>query len=290
MAAFNKVLSSVLLAIAYSSVASAFQERSVVDDLKHSTHRVRHIGRDLKLEVFHPESTYETFGTGIEHTLDARAPRDLNSTALSFVQSRLGVDPSSVGFKSGYTEGGEKFAYVKQYHDGIPFINAVANVAWKDDKVVSFGASFVKPKSIAGSRPTVAVSSVISKVEAAFDGKYNGQPTGLEYLAQADGSVALVHTIQIQNLDVNSWYEVYVDAHTGEVLSATDYVADASYTVLPINKKILTEGQETLTNPQDTLASPSGWHAWGTTTTTTTSYCYSSVATTFSLIVARRPH
>lgn len=86
----------------------------------------------------------------------------------------------------------------------------------------------------------------------------------------ADGSAALVHTIQVQNEEVNSWFEVYVDAHSGEILSATDYVAHASYKVLPINKKDIREGLETLVDPQDTLASPSGWHSTGSTTTTTT--------------------
>ncbi|KAF8149160.1 Fungalysin metallopeptidase-domain-containing protein [Crassisporium funariophilum] len=270
MVAFNKILSSVLLAIAYSSVASAFQEREAT--VKHSTHRVRHISRELKLETFHPETTYETFATGLklDAEITARAPRDLNSTALSFVQSRLGVDANSIGFKSGYTDRNEKYAYVKQFHNGIPFINAVANVAWKDDKVVSFGSSFVKPKKIASSRPTISAKSVIAKAEAAFSGTYNGFPTGLEYLAQADGSVALVHTVQIQNEEVNSWFEVYIDAHSGEILSVTDYVADASYKVLPITKKTLTEGLETLVDPQDLVASPSGWHAYGTSSFTTT--------------------
>jgi len=73
---------------------------------------------------------------------------------------------------------------------------------------------------------------VIPKTEAAFSGKYNGFPTGIEYLARPDGSAALVHTVQIQNEDVNSWYEVYIDAHSGEILSATDYVAEASVRVL----------------------------------------------------------
>jgi len=97
-----------------------------------------------------------------------------------------------------------------------------------------------------------------------------------------------VHTIQVQNEDVNSWHEVYVDAHSGEILSATDYVADATvccyprdayrpteniskYTVLPFFKESIPQGIETLVDPQDPLASPSGWHTFGTTTTNTTS-------------------
>ncbi|KAJ3512217.1 hypothetical protein NLJ89_g3646 [Agrocybe chaxingu] len=271
MFATKTFLSSVFLAIAYASVANAIQERAFQPSL--STRHVHHVRRDFKVDVFHPASTFETFGTGLETdvSIEARAPTDLNSTALAFVQSRLGVDASSVGFKSGFTARNEKFAYVKQYHDGVPFINAVANVAWKNDKVVSFGSSFVKPQRIASTRPTVAASTVISKVEAAFEGKYNGFPIDLEYLARDDGSAALVHTIQVQNEEVNSWYEVYVDAHSGEILSATDYVADASYTVLPIHKRALPEGQETLVDPQDDLASPSGWHTIGTASSITTS-------------------
>jgi extracellular elastinolytic metalloproteinase len=65
-----------------------------------------------------------------------------------------------------------------------------------------------------------------------FKGTYNNFPTGLEYLTREDGSVALVHTIQIQNEEVNSWYEVYVDAHSGEILSVTDFVAEATVRVL----------------------------------------------------------
>jgi len=64
-----------------------------------------------------------------------------------------------------------------------------------------------------------------------FKGTYNNFPTGLEYLACSDGSVALVHTTQIQNEEVNSWYEVYVDAHSGEILSVTDFVAEVTVSV-----------------------------------------------------------
>ena len=56
MVAFNKFFSSVLLAVLYASFSNAVPSAS---DAKHSTHRVRHIGRGLKVETFHPASTYE---------------------------------------------------------------------------------------------------------------------------------------------------------------------------------------------------------------------------------------
>lgn len=45
-----------------------------------------------------------------------------------------------------------KHAYIQQKVNGVPYANAVANVAFnKDDKVVAFGSSFVK-----SSRPLVS--------------------------------------------------------------------------------------------------------------------------------------
>ncbi|KAF5312513.1 hypothetical protein D9619_002331 [Psilocybe cf. subviscida] len=234
----SKFLSSVILAVAYASVSNGLvQDRAVPN---HSTHRTRHISRDLKLEAYHPESTYETFGQGIAPPahLSACSPsaHGLNNTALAFVQSKLGLGADSVSYRSGYTvdASGESYAY--------------------GDNVVSFGSSFVKPKSFSPTRPTVAASSVIAKVEAAFDANYNQWPTSVHYLAQADGSAKLVHSIQMQNKEVNSWYEVYVDAHSGDILSVTDFVAEAAYRVLPITKRTLSEGVELLTDPQDLKA------------------------------------
>jgi extracellular elastinolytic metalloproteinase len=76
----------------------------------------------------------------------------------------LGISADNVVYKSGFTDGSARYAYVKQTivrschsknspiidifgQDGIPLANGVGNVAFNGDKVVSYGSSFVDTKS-----------------------------------------------------------------------------------------------------------------------------------------------
>ncbi|KAJ6632604.1 Fungalysin metallopeptidase-domain-containing protein [Mycena sp. CBHHK59/15] len=221
-------------------------------------------------ETYFPKSSYQTFESGVDHPL-SRRDGSLGDTATAFVQTQLKVNASSVKFKSGYSAGVAEYAYVKQQHNNISFANAVANVAFKNGKVVSFGNSFVQPSKIAPSTPSVPVDSAILTAEKALGGTYNNHPTSLEYLVQPDSSVALTHVIQVQNLTANTWYEAFVDAHSGRFISSIDFVSKAAYRVLPIFKQDVTEGFELLRDPQDTTSSPLGWHNDGTSTSTDTS-------------------
>ncbi|KAG6816129.1 hypothetical protein H0H87_008441 [Tephrocybe sp. NHM501043] len=236
MVAFNKFFTSVLLAIAYASATSAF---AVPSQPRHATHRTRIVGRGLKVEAFHPSSSYETFGAGIDHPLSKRADEDLADASVSFVGSRLKVDASKVKFRSGYSADTVKHAYITQVH-------------------------------ISASTPSISVDEAILAAEAALDGTYNNHPATLEYLAKDDGTAVLTHVVQIQNEAAGTWYQAFVDAHSGELVSIVDFVSQSSYLVLPFSKEILTQGFETVTDPQDLTASPYGWHSTSTTNTTTT--------------------
>ncbi|KAJ6583044.1 Fungalysin metallopeptidase-domain-containing protein [Mycena vulgaris] len=219
---------------------------------------------------YFPPSTYQTFDNGVDHPL-SRRDGSLADSAAAFVETQLKVNASSVKFKSGYSGDVAQYAYIKQQHNNISFANAVANVAFKNGKVVSFGNSFVKPSTIASSTPTVSIETAISTAEKALDGTYNKIPTLLEYLVQPDHSVALIYVIQIQNHDKTTWNEAFVDAHSGKFVSSINLVASAGYRVVPIFKQDLTEGFEFLVDPQDPVSSPLGWHNDGTTTTNDTS-------------------
>ncbi|KAJ7260117.1 Fungalysin metallopeptidase-domain-containing protein [Mycena rebaudengoi] len=254
MVGFNKFFTSVFLAIALAS--SGFAAPWPVTS-RHATHRLRSVGRGLKLNTFHPESTYETFGEGIDAPLAKRADVSLEERALAFVQSRAGLQAGpTIAYRSGFEGEAADHAYLRQTVNGIPVANAVANVAFnKDDKVVAFGSSFVTSSNIASPTPSVSIEDATSAAEDALDGTFNEHPSTLEYLATEDGSLLLTHVMQIQNEETGAWFEAFVDAHTGELVSVTDFVSKATYFVLPIVKEVPTQGFETLANPQDTIAS-----------------------------------
>jgi len=143
-------------------------------------------------------------------------------------------------------------------------------------------------EKVAASKPTLTVEEAIAAAEKTLGGKFNDHPATLEYVVKADNTAVLTHVVQIQNDETGAWVEAFVDAHTGEIVTITDFVAKASvsdtrssfsgtfayshikYRVLPLQKEVLTDGFETVTDPQDTTASPQGWHSDGTTSTTTT--------------------
>ncbi|KAJ7280044.1 Fungalysin metallopeptidase-domain-containing protein [Mycena rebaudengoi] len=150
---------------------------------------------------------------GIHHPLYKRD--DLEHSATAFVATQLAIK--------------------------ISFANAVANVAFKNGTAVSFGNSFVITTNIASSTPTVPINSAISTAKRALDAAYDNFPTTLEYLAQPENTVVLVHGIQVRNRKANAWYEAFVDVHTGKFISSIDLVSKSAVTSSPFSNSELKE-------------------------------------------------
>ncbi|KAF9044991.1 Fungalysin metallopeptidase-domain-containing protein [Panaeolus papilionaceus] len=223
---------------------------------------------DGALGYFHPEVHYTTYEEGeepsllLDFSLQDSGPDDHYWTsALNFVRETLQVEAHQIAYQSGYSRDDVHYIYVAQAHDGVPFANAVANLAIHQGHVVSFGSSFVKPTGLyPASTPTVPLRTAIANAERHFSGAHNGHPAAIKYLARSDDSVALVYTIQIQNAQAATWVEAHVDAHSGAVLSSVNYVAESSYTAVPIYRQSILEAARRIDNPQSYDASPLGWH------------------------------
>ena len=87
--------------------------------------------------------------------------------------------------------------------------------------------------SVPSTTPTVSLDDAIAKAESALSGKFNEHPATLEFVVQKDGSLALTHVMQIENDATGAWFEAFVDAHSGELVQLTDFVAKASSPCLP---------------------------------------------------------
>ncbi|PPQ80423.1 hypothetical protein CVT24_000803 [Panaeolus cyanescens] len=123
-----------------------------------------------------------------------------------------------------------RVAYMKQSFNGIPVSNAVANIVFDGaDRAFLYASSFVNATKIADPNPTFSWRCVLPDLEKNLESTLlDEKEATLEYLARDDGSVALAHVIQLRNETLGTWYEVFIDGHSGEVLSINNFVAHAA--------------------------------------------------------------
>lgn len=191
----------------------------------------------------------QTYGTGIDHPLRKREDATVQDAALAFIQSQLNVTAvDGMQVKSTSESFEAKHAYLQQTINGLSVSNAVANVAFsKDNKVVAFGISFVNPSkfarclyitidlglfyfvaTIAPATPSVPLADAIASAEKQLNGKFdaaNSPVPTLEYVAKSDGSAVLAHVFRVRNETAGTWYEAFVDAHNGQLVSVTDFIS-----------------------------------------------------------------
>ena len=68
----------------------------------------------------------------------------------------------------------------------------------------------------------------IAAAEAALNCFHNSRPITTQYLANPDGTVALVYVIEVRNDETGESYQAHVDAHSGKLISTVNYVSHAT--------------------------------------------------------------
>jgi hypothetical protein len=196
---------------------------------------------------------------------------------------------------------GVTHVYLQQRLGGIDVVNGLFNVnVMGDGRILHFGNRFVGGLADAVNTQSAAIEHEDAIAAAAqhfgldvheealrivevFGGpalkmRYDGAgisqqaiPVGLEYLPLADGRVQLVWSLVIRRIETPDWWNVFVDARTGEVLDKFNWTADEDeggggctsncYTVYATPGESPDDGPRTVEdNPADGTASPFGWH------------------------------
>lgn len=81
------------------------------------------------------------------------------------------------------------------------------------------------------------------------------------YFPMEDGELRLAWKLVIRTQDGQHWWDVVIDARSGELLSQCDWIAHATYRAYPLPLENPDEGASSLVSGlEDVLASPYGWH------------------------------
>lgn len=215
---------------------------------------------------------------------------------------------------------GATHVYLHQLYQNIRVANGTANVAIKDGKVVSMGNRLLDnlQMRVQYTSPNINPLEAIQKAATAL--KINAPtnlralepistnhfiyntggisqeniPVELVYYATANKKIHLAWDLSIYQLDGKHWWSAKIDAQTGELLNAADWVVHCNfdhggykagrhshvrkaadqpapapellqqpdqYTVFALPLESPNHGNRSMvTNPADILASPYGWH------------------------------
>lgn len=207
--------------------------------------------------------------------------------------------------------------YVQQSHQGIPLKNAIGSFAIKQNRVVSFKHSFISDvdQNIETSTAiisaenainraivelnlndniTLSLKETISNSEFVFASDELSSeviPVKKMYIFTADYKLRLAWDLSILTKEENHWWNVSIDAQTGEILEKNDWMLTCNfdhghqskhqntlskrqnletlsvtndgsqYRALPLGVESPNHGSSVLlSQPADPVASPFGWH------------------------------
>ncbi len=181
--------------------------------------------------------------------------------------------------------------YYQQRLDGIEVYNGLINVnVARDGSIISLGNRFAGDLAARANAesPTLTDQTAIVRAAAHFglepselaplateggpslratfsDAALSRDeiPVELVYQPLEDGSVRLAWQTSLNMVDSPDYWNVRVDAVTGEVLEQNNSTSYDSYLVIPIppfSDPDDSGGQALVTDPADPIASPFGWH------------------------------
>ena len=224
-----------------------------------------------------------------------RAPLDIAEGHLNDNAAALGLTAADLADKSVARQyrtqhNGVTHIYFQQLSQGIEVANGVINVnVLANGRVLNVGNRFVS--NLAGKinsrKPTLDAESAIRAAAQQLGLKVSGAltetarpggpaqaarfspaglsldeiPVKLAFYEQESSEVRLTWEINIRQVDQLHWWNLWVDAETGEILAKVNWIAFDSYEVFAQPKESPLDGPRTIeTDPADATASPFGWH------------------------------
>ncbi|MCH9646666.1 MAG: M36 family metallopeptidase [Deltaproteobacteria bacterium] len=197
--------------------------------------------------------------------------------------------------------GGATHIYLRQLHQGLPLYNGQLQInVNRDGKILSVNNAFLNSlaSAVNSSTPALSASDAIqgaadhlqiprprlTQERAATDDDprqktvfsargFSVEPieAQLMWLPIREGDARLVWNFQVVTVDGNHWYDMTVDAATGQIWTRFDWTNSGTYRVYPepLESPDATtplppaDARSLIVNPENATASPNGWFTGG---------------------------
>ncbi|KAH6573541.1 hypothetical protein BASA60_005969 [Batrachochytrium salamandrivorans] len=172
-------------------------------------------------------------------------------TATDYISKKLNLGANDFKVFNSFTDAaGVTHVYGAHMVNGARIANHQASVHVKNGEVTSFSSSFGTTQHFAKSDLAVSApkATVNFKKASATASAQLGIPVYskfehvLEYVEQPDGKIVYAYKFQLRNNPLTKWVQVWSDAATGKVIQVINFANKASYKVIPIPRRDVTEG------------------------------------------------
>jgi extracellular elastinolytic metalloproteinase len=253
----SKSLAFVASLIATVSTAPAAPAASKIVDLSED------------LPFFYPNSDFELFEPSNAQGFTELSQEENVEVAKNTLLQKLNLAEQELRIKNVNTDSaGIVHVYAVHVVDGVEVQNHNAAAHVQNGEVVAQSASFTKDSSKLRKRglptnPSVSLSDAIAVAVKKYGLPRDSVPPSTVYIQTQDGHLALAHKFQLRDDSKFKWYEVLVDATTGEILSASNFYNSATYKVIKLPFTDAEDGFSLASDSENPNASPRGWHNTG---------------------------
>ena len=164
--------------------------------------------------------------------------------------------------------------YASRKIHGVLVDNQVASIHILNGQVLSLtssfqnGANFVEPK-VAPPAVIVSLDDAVKMATKKLGAPRDNHPASNVYTQLPSGKVTYGHQFQLRDDKKGIWFQVVVDAATGQLLQVVNYYQEFTYKALKLPRTDPTDGGfVNVIDPQKLAknASPKGWHNDGNNT------------------------
>ena len=231
----------------------------------------------LDLPFYYPPVTFKAFSTAPQVADRTTSPGNDDKQDAEFgkntLAKELGLSTEQIEITEFHRDSaGVLHVYTRELVNNIPIDNRNAAIHIQNHQVVAISSSFTKSKPVSPAAPVqrLGLSEAVKIAEEKYSMKRDEHPATNVFIQAPDNSLIYGHQFQLRDDRAGKWIQVTVDAKTGAIVQAVDYVNDATFKVISLPNVDPTQGFKAISSPELTIASPSGWNSDGTTTYTDT--------------------